>query len=71
MYNPDSDGCWLVVYPEVEDPIVVLIKVLPGNNLIKKVLLKCQSSNRCKKPAISCGSKHETEGNQSMLKLLS
>ena len=47
-------GCAVSIYPEVEQPAVVLIKCLvKRNNLPKDVRLECQGSNRCKKPAIT------------------
>ena len=42
------------IYPEVEQPAVVLIKTLiKWNNLLEYWILECQSSDRCKEPAVS------------------
>lgn len=44
----------MTVYPEVEYATVICVKVLlKWNNLLKDVILECQCSNRCKKPAVS------------------
>lgn len=52
-----------MVYPEVENPTVAVIKVLfKGNNLLKDEFLECQSSDGCKKPAVSWSLVRESIG---------
>lgn len=56
LAEPSSQPTLLaVIYPEVEQPAVAVIKVLlTRNNLLKDDVLERQSSNSWEEPAVSC-----------------